>query len=120
VAFPPGVDDSGDLVERLLLEVHIVFRGFNSNFVGAISGCHLKHPDSPETDLRKDAESGKLVGYNAGEPPGTVWGRAVVADSEYLRRRLIFFSVTKRTSRSGFRRLFFASRLGSFGPLRSG
>ena len=66
MSFPPGVDDAGDLDQRLVLEVDIVVGRFDCDFVGAVAGCHLKHSDAPQIDLGKNSESGKLIGHHAG------------------------------------------------------
>src|ERR1041384_1648268 len=118
VALPPGVYNSGDLIQRLVFEIDIVFGRFDRNLVGAVTGRHLEHTDSPQVYFRKDPESRKLIRHHA-RPPAMCVGRLTfVANREYLRRSLVFSSVTEWTSSSDFGRLFFASRLGSLGPRR--
>jgi len=117
VPFPPGVDDTSDLVEWLMLEVGIMFGRFDSDFVGAIPGSNLEHPDSPQFDLGENAKSWKLVGDYAGEPAGSIWGVTGFTDRIDLRRGLVLPPIAKRASGSRFRRLVFTPGLRRFRPL---
>ena len=117
VSFPPGVDDAGDLVQRLVLEVGIVVGRFDCDLVGAVAGGHLEHSNAPQIDLGKNSESGKLIGHHPGEPAWTIWKLPVVANGEYLGRSLVLSPGAKRTTRSRLRRLDLAPWIGCFGPL---
>src|SRR6185436_7757474 len=115
--FPPRVDNPGDLAKGLVLEISIVVGGFYGDFVSAIAGRELKHPDRLQFDLGKDSKSRELVWYDPREPASLVWGIAIIANREYLWWRLILSARTKRAARPGLGRLIFATGLGRFWPL---
>src|SRR6185295_2263548 len=72
VPLPPGVHNSGDLIERLMLEINVVFGGFDGDFVSAVAGGHLKHPNAAKIYLGKDSECRELVGHDSREPANAV------------------------------------------------
>src|ERR1044071_6812401 len=61
VTFPPCVDYACYLIERLMLEIHIVLRRLDRHLVGSVSRRHLKHPHTSKVYLGKDAKRGKLI-----------------------------------------------------------
>jgi hypothetical protein len=103
----------------LLFKIDVVVGRFYNHLVRPVPGSHLKHPDSTEIYLGEDPKGRELIWDNAGHPAGAVWLAAVVANAKDFGRRHLFVSVAERAARPRFGALFFASRFGRFGPLRS-
>src|SRR5262245_47586091 len=117
VPFPPRVDDVSNLRQRLMLEISVAIRRFDHDFVSAVAGCHLKHSDSSQINLREDAEGGKLVRNNTSQPTGGVSRFPVFSYGEDLGRSLVFAPGAEWTPRTYLGCLLLSSRLGGFRSL---